>query len=495
MKKKKLLFLISVFIIIFSFSIKAEFTYEYRNVSLSPVNNVFLMIYKCGDSCVPNPSDLVVEANSGGENNISFSVPQGEHFIEYHATENCYRPRVREYGEYLDGLIKGLSFLKVSPCVAPISNFSTTEPISVNRDAKIKVRISSPLVDEYQQFGGKNMFVPEKLKRFFETDVTVQLLINNNIANSTEIAVPLSGKEVKFVYKFLQEGSYDITIKTIPTDCKCKSADETEVTLSVNVQAPQKTCSDGTPINACSNKTRGMFCNENQELVWNCQVCGCPQGQECQPDGKCKEVIIVEQRCQEHWERYVGDCINGTREVTYVDISGCCGNPPCIANKTYEPCEEEPQPQLQQENGTNGSQLPGIYPTKSWLEENGLYFVLAIIILVLLIGFTIYFLETHKPKILEKPKEKPEKKKKKEELIPVKVNDLLLSVIDSLEDDEQAICNVLLEGEGIRQNDLRLKLGMPKQKFEIAMQKLERRQIIKEREGPNPRIFFNDWLK
>ena len=282
--KQRWILCLCLFILLNAISItKAEFTYEYKNTSLHPINKVFLKIYKCDGACESlDEDDLVVDAFSGLDSNITFPIPEGDYFREYHVTENCYPPLVAERDGYTETGVGFRSFFKVI-CSATISNLSVTQPATVNQEIEIKAKISSPLVDEYQQFGGKDMFVPQKLKRFFEINVTVQLLINNNIANSTEIAVPLSGKEVKFVYKFPQEGSYDITIKTTPTDCKCKSAEETEVTLSVNVQAPQeqKNCSDGTPINACSQKTRGMFCNENQELVWNCQICGCPQGQEC----------------------------------------------------------------------------------------------------------------------------------------------------------------------------------------------------------------------
>ena len=237
----KFIFVLIVLIFIsIHLSAAANFTYKYKNVSFSPINKVSLMIYKCIDTCTS--LYLVIDTFSGDSGNISFSIPEGDLFRVYHATENCYTPQVEERGAYQADDEKTIPFLKLDHCGATISNLSVTQPVTVNQETEIKAKISSPLakVDEYQQFGGKDMFVPEKLKRFFETDVTVQLLISNNIANSTEIAVPLSGKEVKFVYKFPQEGSYDITIKTIPTDCKCKSADETEVTLSVNVQpAPE----------------------------------------------------------------------------------------------------------------------------------------------------------------------------------------------------------------------------------------------------------------
>jgi len=228
----------------------ANFTFLYKNAQTKEhITKDFLIIYRCDSE--GELKEMVIDKFSGNSYNITFEIPDGNSFREYHATESgCYLPQIiTRTRAYQANAIGYKYFEQADSCKVPISNLQVQQPVTINQETEIKATIDSPIANKYPD--GKNTFVPEKLKRFFETDVTVQLLINNNIANSTEIAVPLSGKEVKFVYKFPQEGSYDITIKTIPTDCKCKSADETEVTLSVNVQAPApeiKNCSDGTPI-------------------------------------------------------------------------------------------------------------------------------------------------------------------------------------------------------------------------------------------------------
>lgn len=45
-------------------------------------------------------------------------------------------------------------------------------------------------------------------------------------------------------------------------------------------------CNDGTPYNQCS-VNQPLYCNNNGQLINNCQQCLCPLGYDCQPDGTC----------------------------------------------------------------------------------------------------------------------------------------------------------------------------------------------------------------
>ncbi|MDD5651618.1 MAG: hypothetical protein PHF86_14585 [Candidatus Nanoarchaeia archaeon] len=114
--------------------------------------------------------------------------------------------------------------------------------------------------------------------------------------------------------------------------------------------------------------------------------------------------------------------------------------------------------------------------------------IILFLIVSSIVGYSFYYLQSHKNIIKIKQKSKLEKK-------PVKINDLMLSVIDSLDTDERELCYVILENEGVTQEELRNKTELTKTKMEIALTKLERRQVIKKRDGLNPRIYINDWLK
>ena len=48
-------------------------------------------------------------------------------------------------------------------------------------------------------------------------------------------------------------------------------------------------CSDDTPYNECS-ATKPLFC-DNGQLINNCSVCGCPEGKTCQSDESCEEIL------------------------------------------------------------------------------------------------------------------------------------------------------------------------------------------------------------
>ena len=107
--------------------------------------------------------------------------------------------------------------------------------------------------------------------------------------------------------------------------------------------------------------------------------------------------------------------------------------------------------------------------------------------------FFYYFAKYKHP--VKQIKEKIKLPQAKEPLKPVKINDLMLNVIESLEGDEKRITQKLIEGEGIRISKLREILSINKTKMEIALSKLERRQIIKERTDDDAKLYFNDWLK
>ncbi|PIU72787.1 hypothetical protein COS79_01040, partial [Candidatus Woesearchaeota archaeon CG06_land_8_20_14_3_00_33_13] len=61
-------------------------------------------------------------------------------------------------------------------------------------------------------------------------------------------------------------------------------------------------CSDGTLFGKCSS-TKPYYCDNsdltyggNGILIKNCQKCGCPEQEECQDDGSCKEEIATENK-------------------------------------------------------------------------------------------------------------------------------------------------------------------------------------------------------
>ena len=262
------------------------------------------------------------------------------------------------------------------------------------------------------------------------------------------------------------------------------------------VKAPS--CLDGTPSGRCSNQSIGKFCFDG---------------------ALSNHAICLTTPCTENWycETFSSPCIAGYKICVsgYIDINKC--NTTINKPITQQPCayqnsatEEEFKLKLKSTEGdvesSRGEEGSAIGSTSTQSALNKLLsipknfnltigfetpFVLLLISLFF-ITIAVYYMSKRQklPKIKEKPKNI-----KKEETHSVKVNDLLLSVVESLEGDERRVVDKLIEVEGTRIDKLREILGMNKTKLEIALSKLEKRQIIKERTDDNSKLFFNDWLK
>ena len=262
------------------------------------------------------------------------------------------------------------------------------------------------------------------------------------------------------------------------------------------VKAPS--CIDGTPSGRCSNQSIGRLCFDG--ALSNHATC-------------------LTTPCTENWycETFSSPCIGGYKTCVsgYIDINKC--NTTINKPITQQPCayqnsatEEEFNLKLKSTEGdlesSRGEEGSAIGSTSTQSALNKLLsipknFNLTIgfetpfvLLLISLFFITIAVYYMSKRQKLPKVKEKP-KNIKKEETHSVKVNDLLLSVVESLEGDERRVVDKLIEVEGTRIDKLREILGMNKTKLEIALSKLEKRQIIKERTDDNSKLFFNDWLK
>src|SRR3989344_3784329 len=168
-----------------------------------------------------------------------------------------------------------------------------------------------------------------------------------------------------------------------------------------------------------------------------------------------------------------------------------------LQSQSFKGSESEPGRILVygQGEGTSVQNLFNALIPRGYSLKLGLDTSLALLIISIFIAsvFFYYFAKYKHP--VKQIKEKIKLPQAKEPLKPVKINDLMLNVIESLEGDEKRITQKLIEGEGIRISKLREILSINKTKMEIALSKLERRQIIKERTDDDSKLYFNDWLK
>lgn len=271
----------------------------------------------------------------------------------------------------------------------------------------------------------------------------------------------------------------------------------------------QPDCEDGTPAGRCSANNPGKICSNGELIVYDaCEVTP-PTNTTCQELWDCPSWVIIENTDTKFCS---GDWVDMNHCNTYEYYPK---NQSIILSINYE----SPYVQFQRtgvyDEGTFygaslssvGSNPPGeaqnenIIQTlfdkfmaipRSFSIKVGFEYPIILLILSIVIASFVLYGFTHKPaKIIKQIIPKKEKPKTN----AIKMNDLLLSVIESLKGDERRIVDILVEEEGTTIGDLIKKTGLNKTKIDIALQKLERRQVIKTRKTYDSPIFFNDWIK
>ncbi|PIN77898.1 hypothetical protein COV14_04885, partial [Candidatus Woesearchaeota archaeon CG10_big_fil_rev_8_21_14_0_10_33_12] len=236
-------------------------------------------------------------------------------------------------------------------------------------------------------------------------------------------------------------------------------------------------CSDWS---ACVNNQQTRTCTDSN----NCNVL----------TGRPALVQACNAQCTENWQcSQWSECKDNEQTRSCEDLNKCgtsLNKPNLIQSCTEEETKTSGTGISEKIKSLTKTGEENISAIKVLVEYKGGLPIALVVALVILIIFVIVYKKEY-----IKPKGDLGEKKQAFKIRPVKVTDLLMEVINSLDIDERVIANKLIEGEGIEQEELRKELGMQKTRFEIALEKLERRQIIKEREGDNPRIFFNEWLK
>ncbi len=542
--KKRLILIILIIISLISIVNAGSITYNYNS------NDVNLFIYPCNDpTCGSLGSNLITKStNSGSIFTGEFSPVSNN--LEYHFSAN-YLPKEakRDATWYPTDPWPTdpwpISFSKQSSCASSLSAIQITGILQPNNQLTITSIASTPFLNLYHP----SSFIPTGYDSYYEALTTITFSkkgpsdsIYQPISTLSGQRITLSGKPLSFTYIPTAEGTYNFRIDTRVTDQKCSSYNDQfqEKTISISIPTctplftqcvpinynpcymnnsiwiQNRTCSDvnrcdsqhlnrtefincqnitqiiNNTINAtgadCEGGIKNNYCGLNGRLCQNgnyidkCSLCGCSSGYECKND-KCtsKNTCTPEWQCT-GW----GRCINNARKQVCVDKNMCGNNIGKPAEEEY--CTITINEKSSDQTKTSETTITNQPSTIKFEMGSGLYWLIGLIIVVLaVLSSFLYYI--NKPKGIKKAVEV------KEELKKVNVSDLLSSTINSLGEEEKIICNKLIEGEGIKQDDLRKIVGLTKPRMEVALSKLERRQIIKEREWPENRIYFNDQLK
>lgn len=96
----------------------------------------------------------------------------------------------------------------------------------------------------------------------------------------------------------------------------------------------------------------------------------------------------------------------------------------------------------------------------------------------------------------ESSKKDIDKKDVKAEAKQVKLNPLILKILDTLYGDEETVFKIVLDSEGVKKDDIREQLGWDRIRMEQALIKLERKQVVKLKGAEeNPKIYVYGWMK
>lgn len=537
-----LIILLLVFILLTNICYANSINYNYNSLT-----NINVLVYQKSDN-------LQIGTFNTGSNSfltITYSnSPPSSYYYTYHYKQT-YLPVIKTADSspyYIQNLIKQ------SNCKAQIS--SVNLPSSIDKDKSFIITVN--LNDITSVFPDLVIpdYIPPELDEYYKADTDIKIYLDTNptpIATKS-IKISTTGNNIQFnSISISTTGNHNIRVESEVKDDQCSSYQNPQPSLATievkEVQQTCPTCSSPTSWTACINSKQNRTnykcdsstnyqCQSYIELqscsvqsctpLWICSEwsSGCNgqqmQTRTCTNSNNCNNLTNkpietqscttqtlptqnqsqVTQLCAENWicASSWSECTDGMQTRICYDQAHCgldektesqeC-NESVINTKENINYSETTKQFNDMANATVNLMLSRISEgIQEIIKSNKFSIIILFTIIILIIIMVLAYVGAHKEKIL-KPRTKIIKSDKK----PVKINDLMLSVIESLDADERELCYLIVENEGIEQEELQKKTPLTKTKLEIALTKLERRQVIKKREGDNPKVFFNDWLK
>ncbi|MEM4367390.1 MAG: hypothetical protein QW035_04680 [Candidatus Anstonellales archaeon] len=232
MKKRFWIALLIVMVISITTAYASSKTYVYRDKNKNPLTNPHLYIYGCtNESCSSLNTSYWNSPTTNTSNILTISGNPSEWNKEFHFAE-CYK--VYEYSTNLswyDGRELYIQLSKESSCSSTPSNLQ----ISGNQAGQ-PVTITAFLGHVFNSTTVPASNLPGEVHDFYNATVRVELLINDSQVASQEVNVPVEGKQVSFEWTPSQAGSYNITVRTNVTDCKCSSSVVKEASQIVTIE-------------------------------------------------------------------------------------------------------------------------------------------------------------------------------------------------------------------------------------------------------------------
>lgn len=486
-------------------------------------NNVLFDTYRCQGNC--NNLNIIDSHNISGNSLVYSYQNPGSYF--YVAYKNCFFPLANEapISQDIDGMGVDLELTKRQGCSASVNSAILLQgSYGAGRNITITTIVTSPFLREDFSRPGFLDGLPSGRYDFFNTIVNTKLYVNNNlISEKNETFFISQEKQINFSWTPASNGSYTIRVVSSVPDCKCIDSQLYERTINISIgnqsssnQQASQPIYQSFQINVVNDN------NSAQENLPSASSAGCGSMDGCntrcfEGDSDCTCDIQSGFICEEN-------------ELCKGRLLKNWGNRICCSMK----CEKE---------GINLSNVINLLNVKNKSEEGNItnnsldveiknlignkQYPLALMIAIFLIGIAfgvIFGMDKTRNAISDFAKKEIEtleeegkmgveffkkekgviseklKNKKKENVKPQKkiqtITPLLSNIMESLTDDENKVIMKIIENEGLSKEELKLKTGFSKEKFDYCLLKLVRRQLVNlRREEINPKIYINDWLK
>lgn len=525
----KRLILLIVLIVLFILSavfVNAEVNFSYQINQ----NNFAVDVYNCGDDCIANTNPSFVYSFSSLGDRALVNLNPSNYLIVFY--KDCFMPSAKQ--ENVDNSIENTTIIyeltKKNGCNAALDTPIITGSKLVNESVTLSSNVRGVYsLADYGIYDYLGSIAQLSRANFFRGRIIVDFYVNDELVNSGDFNLGANEMQpFSFIFTPNQKGAYNLRIASRVDDCKCSGSlsDSKETAVAINdvyVQQAQQLPKKNTTVKKGNTNAGTSFfpsqgsCDADGLCNTNCiggdSDCSCANqnGYTCGDNEECTAKIL------RNWDEVL-----------------CCSRECIISNITAETNGIKALGEIKLNK--NETYIPSIKSID--IHERGFQYSVAIIVIALIlfsifvsfalhhfgdeVGFVVgttskiskgtgeyfCFLGESWEKIRGRLRSKSIKKDDKKDIKgsvgkeamkdtkAVKLNPLILKILDTLYGDEESVFKIVLDNEGVKKDDIREQLGWDRIRMEQALIKLERKQVVKLKgSDENPKIYVHDWLK
>lgn len=514
---KRWMLLIVLFSLL-SICVNAEVNYTYQ-INQDSFN---IDVYNCGSDCIANTNPNFISTFTASGNTASINLNPSSYLAVFY--KDCFMPFAKQenVADSIENTTIVYGLAKKNGCNAVLDSPTIVGSKLVNESVTISSNLKSVYsLADYGLYDYLGSVAQPSRAGFFKGRIIVDFYVNDELVNSGDFNLGANElQSFSFIFTPNKKGTYNLRIVSRVDDCKCTGSliDSKEIAVTINevyVQQVQQVTKRNATIKKGETSAGTKFlpfsgsCSSDGLCNTNCiggdSDCSCANqnGYTCKENQECTAKIL------RNWDEVLccsHECVSSNLSEKTNGIKAL-GDINLDKNETY---------------------IPAI--KSIWVHENGFQYSIALIIIALIlfsifvsftlhhfgdeVGFVVgttskiftgtreyfHFLsETGKSafgrfKISKKDVKENVKKESPKKVI--KLNPLILKILDTLYGDEETVFKIVLDSDGVKKDDIREQLGWDRIRMEQALIKLERKQVVKLKGvEDNPKIYVHDWLK